>query len=202
MNGLEAIKAMENGEIVQNFHKGSVPYLYKIVSGKVMTKPYDGSKHEWKDCLEFLLNDVYEVYNPNQNTGWHSECGKKNIYCLIGYNGQISSISPLGVPQEADEDRFSHALKAQEIEFKQRTFRKLQRFSDEHGGNEIDWDDYGSKYFIFYNYDYDELDTCDVSYCQSFGQVYFKTQEVAEQAIDLFKEDLIKYFTHKWMERE
>ena len=203
MNGLEAIKAMEHGKIVHDSSIGIAPCLYKIVSGKVMTKPYDGSKHEWEDCLEFLLNDVYEVYNPNQNTGWHSECGKKNIYCLIGYNGQISSISPLGVPQEADEDRFSHALKAQEIEFKQRTFRKLQRFSDENGGNEIDWSNSKScKCCICYDHEEEELVVGDVRFIRDFGQVYFKTEELAEQAIELFKEDLIKYFTHKWMECE
>ena len=37
---------------------------------------------------------------------------------------------------------------------------------------------------------------------RDFGQVYFKTQEMAEQAIELFKEDLIKYYTHDWSKGE
>ena len=36
---------------------------------------------------------------------------------------------------------FSMKEKAEEINFKQTLFRKLQRFSDENGGTEIDWND-------------------------------------------------------------
>lgn len=202
MNGLEAIKAMENGVIVHDSSIGVAPYLYKMEDGKVVTKPYDNPKREWKECSEFLLGDVYEVYRPNQNTGWHNECDRKSNYHLIGDSGQIL-LTSMGTSQEADEDRFSHYLKAQEIEFKQRLLRKLQRFSDENGGNEIDWSNSeGCKCFICYDHEEEELVVGDVRFIRDFGQVYFKTEELAEQAIELFKEDLIKYFTYKWMECE
>lgn len=205
MNGLEAIKAMENGEIVQSFHYGSVPDLYKMEDGKIVTKPYHNPKREWKECSEFLLGDVYEVYRPNQNTGWYNEHNQKNEdnYFVFGFNGRIVFTNHPLEKSEADEDRFSHILKAQEIEFKQRLFRKLQRFSDENGGNEIDWSNGEScKYYIYYNYEEEELDVYGASHIRDFGQVYFETEELAEQAIELFREDLIKYFTHKWMECE
>ena len=201
MNGLEAIRAMENGEIVHDSSIGIAPYLYKMEGGKVVTKPYDNPKREWKECPEFLLGDVYEVYRPNQNTGWHNECDRKSNYYLIGHSGQIL-LSSMGTSQEADEDRFSHYLKAQEIEFRQRLLRKLQRFSDEHRGNEIDWSEDNCKYYIYYDNTDEELDVRNAWLIRDFGQVYFKTYEIAEQAIELFKEDLIKYFTHKWMECE
>lgn len=205
MNGLEAIKAMENGEIVQNSHNEDTLYLYKIEEGKVMTKRDTEYEPCWRKCLGFLFEEGYEIYNPNQNTGWYNEYNQKNEdnYYVFGYHGQIVlTHPPIGKP-EADEDRFSHLLKAQEIEFKQRLFRKLQRFSDENGGNEIDWsDDESCKYYIYYNNTDEELGVRNACIVRDFGQVYFKTQEIAEQAIELFKEDLIKYFTYKWMECE
>ncbi len=91
---------------------------------------------------------------------------------------------------------FSMKEKAEEINFKQTLFRKLQRFSDENGGNEIDWDDEDqTKFSIKYSYFSSELiiDCCNT--VQQFGQVYFASKEVARKAIELFHDDLIKYFT-------
>lgn len=205
MNGLEAIRAMENGEIVQNFHNGDIPYLYKIEDGKVIEKYGVSSNNDWRDCPRFLLEGGYKFYNPNQNTGWFNEYNQKNNdnYYVFGFNNQIVHTSSLIRKTEADEDSFSQLAKAQEIGFKQRTFRKLQRFSDENGGNEIDWSNSEScKYYIYYNYEEEELAVSGAWSVRDFGQVYFKTEELAELAIELFKEDLIKYFTHKWMECE
>ena len=205
MNGLEAIRAMENGEIVQNFHKGDTRYLYKIDNGNLMIKRDVVHDYCWEKCLEFLFDENYEIHNSNQNTGWYKEHNQKNDdnYFVFGYNGRIVFTNHPLEKSEADEDRFSHILKAQEIEFKQRLFRKLQRFSDENGGNEIDWSNSKScKCCICYDHEEEGLVVGDVRFIRDFGQVYFKTEELAEQAIELFKEDLIKYFTHKWMECE
>ena len=46
MNGLEAIKAMENGEIVHDSSLGFVSDLYKMEDGKIVTKPYHNPKRE------------------------------------------------------------------------------------------------------------------------------------------------------------
>ena len=213
MNGLEAIRAMEKGEIVQSFHYGSVPCLYKIEDGKVMEKYGVGSNNDWRDCPRFILEGGYKFYNPNQNTGWFNEYNQKNNdnYYVFGFNNQIVHTSSLVRKTEADEDSFSQLAKAQEIRlakareirFKQGTFRKLQQFSDENGGNEIDsTNDKSCKYYIYYNYEEEELAVSGAWSVRDFGQVYFKTEELAELAIELFKKDLIKYFTHKWMECE
>ena len=89
---------------------------------------------------------------------------------------------------------FSTKEKAEEINFKQTLFRKLQRFSDENGGNEIDWNN-SRKYFIEY-YSKGEKLAVDYAYrLYNFGQVYFASREIAEKAIELFHDELIKYFT-------
>ena len=62
--------------------------------------------------------------------------------------------------------------------------------------------DKSCKYYIYYNYEEEELAVSGAWSVRDFGQVYFKTEELAELAIELFKKDLIKYFTHKWIECE
>ena len=93
---------------------------------------------------------------------------------------------------------FSTEEKADEINFKQTLFRKLQRFSDENGGNEIDWNDAHCKYSIKYAYDDNNLFIGWNYDVKEVGVVYFVHEEIAKQAIELFRDDLIKYFTHDW----
>ena len=94
---------------------------------------------------------------------------------------------------------FSTKEKAEEINFKQTLFRKLQRFSDENGGNEIDWENTNQKkYCILYCHSFKELQSDFTWVRQNQGQIYFISKEIAEKAIMLFHDDLIKYFTHDW----
>ena len=91
---------------------------------------------------------------------------------------------------------FSTKEKAEEIIFKQRLFRKLQRFSDENGGNEIDWENTNQKkYCILYCHSFKELQSDFTWVRQNQGQIYFISKEIAEKAIMLFHDELIKYFT-------
>lgn len=91
---------------------------------------------------------------------------------------------------------FSTREKAEEINFKQTLFRKLQRFSDENGGNEIDWSNlFQEKFGITYNCGDKKLETALYFHHNDFGQVYFISEEIAEKAIKLFYDELIKYFT-------
>lgn len=95
-----------------------------------------------------------------------------------------------------------HEIPTEEINFTQTLFCKLQRFSDENGGNKIDWKNRTQrKFFIQYEPSYGFL--VDYYYFdKEFGQVYFASEDIAEKAIELFYDDLIKYFTHDWNKRE
>lgn len=87
---------------------------------------------------------------------------------------------------------FSTKEKAEEINFKQTLFRKLQRFSDENGGNEIV---IGQKVATIYLSAAGGLDILNIWSNRIFGNVVFASEEVAEKAIELFRDELIKYFT-------
>ena len=90
--------------------------------------------------------------------------------------------------------KFTNIDKAKEIHFKETLWRKLQRFADENN-NEIDWNALpGRKYFIYYDYYEDKISIDETGAFEHFGQVYFSSREIAERALEEFKEELEKYF--------
>ena len=70
------------------------------------------------------------------------------------------------------------------------------RFSAEHEGDKIDLKDANKqKYYIYYDYDINELKiSCYYSSC-NIGDISFYSEEITRQAIEEFEDDLIKYFT-------
>ncbi|MBQ8993079.1 MAG: hypothetical protein IJ085_02970 [Turicibacter sp.] len=193
MNGLEAIELMKQGKIVKLF---GIDVKFKIENNRVVHINPDVC--DWN----FIVNGKYEeVEEPKTLTGWERVEGGK-VFKTVSSTTIISSREIGGdVDVELFESAnyFSMLEKAKEIQFKQTLFRKLQRFSDENGGNEIDWKDSGQrKFYIYRGHDCEELFIHSASYGQDFGQVYFVSREVAEEAIELFCDDLIKYFTHDW----
>ena len=74
--------------------------------------------------------------------------------------------------------------------------RQLRRFAVEHRKNELGWSDTSQrKYHIYYDYMRNELIIDYFLYCRNFCDVYFDTQELAEIALEGFKDELIWYFT-------
>ena len=196
MNGLEAIELMKQGKMIK-----SGIWIYSMDSDGVIwlkTELHTG----WVEAHTFniLANDYEEYIEPKPLTGWERVEG--DSYETITSNGALNTVDfgyYMDVERYKQANYFSTKEKAEEINFKQMLFRKLQRFSDENGGNEIDWnDEIKMKWGIWYNHDYEELASCPYFYGQAFGQVYFISKEVAEKAIELFRDELIKYFTHDW----
>ena len=199
MNGLEAIELMKKGKMVIEVGTNE-PFILRIENGIVWFKNSNVLDGEWviDDCFDFTID--YEEYVENQLTGWE-RVDKGEDYMAIDH----ASISTFINYDDKYDDKlyefanyFSTEEKAEEIRFKQMLFRKLQRFSDENGGNEIDWNDAHCKYSIKYAYDDNNLFIGWNYDVKEVGVVYFVHEEIAKQAIELFRDDLIKYFTHDW----
>ena len=201
MNGLEAIELMKQGKMIK-----SGIWIYSMDSDWVIwlkTESHTG----WVEAHRFdILANEYEEYIESKTlTGWdrteHWE-DVEGFYSVAECDVLADRTSYNHVLNQKcyeNANYFSTKEKAEEINFKQMLFRKLQRFSDENGGNEIDWnDEIKMKWGIWYNHEYEELASCPYFYGQAFGQVYFISEEVAEKAIELFRDELIKYFTHDW----
>ena len=203
MNGLEAIKAMQEGKVVI-YHALDGDFLNKINNGIVLVKGIDEPSNAWRVEVSFNFGGLYGEYVPIV-TGWE-RVNKGDKFRYIGAN-----ICCIDDEVNHSEDNlkyrnanyFSTKEKAEEIDFKQTLFRRMQRFSEENGWNENDWTHEGRwKYCIKYDYDYDELYIDSYQTNRIFGAVYFASYKVAERALETFKEDLIKYFTRDWSKGE
>lgn len=79
--------------------------------------------------------------------------------------------------------------------------RKLRRFSAEHEGWKMDWNDKNSKKWrIYYNYGLKEFFAEWSLIFRMPFVVYFHSREIAEAAIEEFREELDWYFNeYKWV---
>ena len=134
------------------------------------------------------------------------ECDKKVFkpiksgekYYSISTKGKIGSYSFCNDDFDKEIIDFGNYFKTQEEAerklFEIRLHRQLELFALENNDTEITWDINSEKYLI--NYSKDMGIVIDKVYTlKDFGQVYFTSKEVAEKAIETFKDDLIRYFT-------
>lgn len=196
LTGLEAIELMKQGKIVVD---ATGKYHFKIIDGNVCYKYYTKDDDEYAIDCAFEFSTTYKEYIESKPlTGWE-KLDEGETYHLISGREIYGCLDNKVHYDDLYYERanyFSTKEKAEEINFKQTLFRKLQRFSDENGGLDIDWND-GSqtKWSIYYSYGYKEMVVDDCWQTREFGQVFFSSKEVAEEAVELFHDDLIKYFT-------
>ena len=199
LTGLEAVLLMQEGGYITDGQ-----HIYRFVNTKIEASDitsFNKGKPEWKSGNVFNFNyDQYKEYTkPKPLTGWE-RVGENESYYSINGNSYVEEMTEDMCMEDKyyyeDANYFSTEEKAEEINFKQTLFRKLQRFSDENGGDKIDLNCDCHKFCIEY-YSYGKLLVSNrfSSTTRDFGQVYFTSREVAQQAIFLFHDDLIKYFT-------
>ena len=74
--------------------------------------------------------------------------------------------------------------------------RQLRRFAVEHNECGVNFNDINTeKYYMYYDYDDNELGVSFVFCSRNFGAIYFDSEETANAAIDKFHDELIWYFT-------
>lgn len=199
LTGLEAIELMKEGKMITNGH-----LVYKYEDGIVKCVSImflESNQANWCDHSVLCLNsNAYEEYiEPKPLTGWERLKNGEGYYKLANSTSVTTDVEECHSIDNKCYDNanyFSTKEKAEEINFKQTLFRKLQRFSDENGGNMIEWYiDRQAKWCIEYKADNGEIVVIPYYSTVHFGQVYFVSDEIAQQAIELFRDDLIKYFT-------
>ena len=74
--------------------------------------------------------------------------------------------------------------------------RQLRRFAVEHRECEVNFNNINTeKYYMYYDYDDNELGVSFVFRTRNFGAIYFDSKETANAAIAEFRDELIWYFT-------
>lgn len=100
-------------------------------------------------------------------------------------NGRYNIGNCFKTKEEAERELFERELRF-----------KLKKFAYENNEEEINWnDDEKNKFFIYYGFGTNKLEWCIDYLAKNYGQIYFTSKEVAEKAIETFKDDLIRYFT-------
>ncbi len=84
------------------------------------------------------------------------------------------------------------------IAFKETLMRKMDRFAWENNAKVIDWDCDQPKYYIVFNHSSDNKLEVSSCFALQSKNVYFTSKEIAEKAIEEFKEGLIKLYTWKF----
>ena len=199
LTGLEAVLLMQEGGYITDGQ-----HIYRFVNTKIEASDitsFNEGKPKWKSGNVFNFNyDQYKEYTkPKPLTGWE-RVGENESYYSINGNSYVEEMTEDMCMEDKyyyeDANYFSTEEKAEEINFKQTLFRKLQRFSDENGGDKIDWKDEDQcKYHIKYNHYSNNIYVGENHSLQEVGVVYFINEQITEQAIELFHDDLIKYFT-------
>lgn len=178
----------------------------------------DGKKYCCKD-----INEVFEVKKGNliaatrsfsmaELLGMEFEEIKeaKNPYTRVDDGDKYYSISELRVhsyKEDNDEtdnklfskvNYFNNKEYAEYIAFKETLMRRMDRFAWENNARVIDWDKNVASYCIIFDHHNKDVEIMVVSYALQSNDIYFTSREIAEQAMEEFKEDLIKLYTWKF----
>lgn len=146
------------------------------------------------DLLKFDFEEIKEVKNP------YTRVDYKDWYYAIERAGFATTL----VDNSDYDDRmfnvanyFNNKNYAEYVAFKETLMRKIDRFAWENNAKVVGWDDWSNKHFITFN---SSLLTLNVSCCMvcMSNVIYFTSKEIAEKAIEEFKDDLIKLYTWRF----
>ena len=134
----------------------------------------------------------------------------KNPYKQARYGDKYYSIFEFRIRRNMDSNHeidnklfstanyFNNKEYAKYIAFKETLMRRIDRFAWEHNATAINWhDSCSAKYYIAFDSEYNELVITTVHTYKS-NNVYFTSRDIAEKAIEEFKEDLIKLYTWRF----
>lgn len=131
-------------------------------------------------------------YIINQNGDVDYVAGLSNSTFAISYNEYLTS------RQNKYEigNCFQTKEKAEFAVERLKVIAELKRFAQEHNEKEIDWRDYSQcKYYIYceYHEHVEYIDVGCVKECKS-NDIYFTSEEIAQQAIEAIGKDRIKKY--------
>lgn len=147
------------------------------------------------ELLEMDFEEIEEMKNPYKQAGYG-----ERYHCIYGYTIHLNTDSNHEIDNKlfSTANYFNNKEYAEYVGFKETLMRKLDRFAWEHNAKVSNWDvSSGPVYYI-------GLDRCDkkLAVCGAHmfraSDIYFTSQGIAEQAIEEFKDDLIKLYTWKF----
>lgn len=143
------------------------------------------------DLLKFDFEEINEMKNPYKQARY----GDK-YYSIFEFRIRRNMDSNHEIDNKlfSTANYFNNKEYAKYIAFKETLMRRMDRFAWEHNTKVINWHDRSIKYCIVFDNHNKEL---RISYYMSYksNDIYFTSKEIAEKAIEEFKDDLMKLYT-------
>ena len=172
--------------------------IFKVKDGDLVDIESNAYLRDENITIAYLLNldfeEIKEMKNPYERVDY------KDWYYAIERAGSVTTLA-----DNSDYDNrmfnianyFNNREYAEYISFKEDLMRKLDRFAWENNAKVINWDDCSTKYYIKFEIDIKKF---RISRCISFrsNDIYFTSEEIAEKALEEFKDDLMKLYTWKF----
>lgn len=147
--------------------------------------------------MMYVLNaEENRETNTEIKTGWERGELKQTYYTTDG-ESQPETYHPEDTERYENADYFSSPALAADIARAQTIWRKLMRWQAENDAP-VYWGNDGieSQHFSIYcDHFTEQLTVANQCYSQDAFNVYFSTAEKANQAIEIFKDDLLWLFT-------
>ena len=147
------------------------------------------------ELLKLDFEEIKETKNPYKQAGYG-----ERYHCIYGLTIHLNTDSNHEIDNKlfSTANYFNNKEYAEYIAFKESLMRRMDRFAWEHNARVINWyDSCSAKYYIQFSDIWNEF---KISPCRTYqsNDIYFTSREIAEKAIEEFKEDLIKLYTWKF----
>lgn len=158
-----------------------------------LTGTYNGKQIE----LELTEEQVEVLKKEEKKTGWERVKNNESYYVDFADGCGLSTelFDSIDANRYEKANYFADEILSENIARAQTLQRKLWRRSAELC-EKVNWrNPETKKYYIIYDYEDDELGVDFCIFGRGLEEIYFDTEEHAEQAIKEFKDELLWYFT-------
>lgn len=150
------------------------------------------------------LKEILESEEKLKKKTGYETVGKGEDYFFIASNMRSGTEysyqwdDSIDAAREASGNHFNDKTLTINLARAERLRYQLRRFAALNGGisSVEDWAYDGNwKYFIAYDYNEQKIYVNSISKFKDFGQIYFKSEEACKKAIEIYKDELLWYFT-------
>lgn len=147
-----------------------------------------------QELTDMINEEIKQSLTENKRLRNFAKEGDKEHF-FVDFYGEICRAFFISKNEEETFNAFTSKEFAEKIAFKQLMERKLLKFKDEFDNEILNWNNNDEvKYRLFYNETDKEIETnFNYGYKQQ-GSIHFSSKEIAEKCIEMYKDDLIKYF--------
>lgn len=148
-------------------------------------------------ALEKNKEEFELTYPANNSTVYYVDSCENNVDCTAYYESDNHDINKF-------ETGFYFKTKAEaERSRKERSLLvKLRQFAEmKNDGWKPNWEDDEYKFYLWYDSQYNELEAGNTRFSNRFnGLPYFRSDEIAQECIDLFGDEIIEVFINSNLE--